>query len=370
MNILVTGAKGFIARNLICKLEEIGAHTIFKYHHDDDRQVLVDAIRQVDFVFHLAGVNRPINLDEFTVGNVDLTALVVDLVETSKRKISIVYTSSIQAENGSDYGNSKLEAEDVLRSFAERTQNNVMIYRLPNVFGKWSRPYYNSAVATFCHQVATGKPISINNSSSALSLVYIDDVVNSFLSRLTDEVVTGSFDVSPTYVTTVGEVADQIQAFATCRSNLIVEKVGSGLARALYSTYLSFLPSDQFSYPIENHSDARGSFVEMLKTKDSGQISYFCAYPGVTRGEHYHHTKTEKFLVVAGQALFEFRDIQTNELVTLTVSGESPTIVDTIPGWDHNIKNIGSDTLHVLLWANENFNRELPDTIHCKVTDE
>jgi UDP-2-acetamido-2,6-beta-L-arabino-hexul-4-ose reductase len=243
-----------------------------------------------------------------------------------------------------------------------------VIYRLPNVFGKWCRPNYNSVVATFCHNIAHDLPIQINDPSAQLHLVYVDDVVSEFL-RALESMSNGVRwgDVAPKYSTTLGELAAQIEAFKNCRSTLMSERVGTGLVRALYATYVSYFPPSKFAYDLPRHGDERGVFVEMLKTHDCGQFSYFTAHPGVTRGSHYHHSKTEKFLVISGFARFDFRHIVTNETYEVFTSGDSPQVVETVPGWSHNITNVGQNEMVVMLWASENFDSDRNDTIRCKV---
>ena len=266
------------------------------------------------------------------------------------------------------YGTSKLAAEAAATALGEETGNPVYIFRLPNVFGKWCRPNYNSVVATFCHNIANGLSISINDPAHELNLVYIDDVIVNFLKVLEKEARgTQWCTVSPQYVCTVGELATEIKSFSDCRNSLDIGKVGVGLTRALYATYVSYLPRDAIVYNVPSHEDERGRFVEMLKTADSGQFSYFTARPGVTRGGHYHHTKSEKFLVMSGSACFGFRNLVTDEKYEILVSGDRPQVVDTIPGWTHDITNIGQDELIVMLWANEVFDRDNPDTIASKV---
>lgn len=244
----------------------------------------------------------------------------------------------------------------------------VFLFRLTNVFGKWSRPHYNSAVATFCHQIARGLPITINDSAALLRLLYIDDAVNAFVRLLGSRDTPGGYlDPGPVYDTTVGEIAQMLREIAESRTSLVTPRVGVGLVRALYSTYVSFLPPELFDYKVPCHVDSRGVFVEMLKTPDCGQFSYFTANPGVTRGEHYHHSKTEKFLVIQGTARFGFRHIRTGQMHDLVVRGGDGRIVETVPGWTHNITNTGDSELIVMLWANEIFDRERPDTIALKV---
>ena len=373
MRILVTGALGFIGKNLLLHFQEKGGIEVVSYtreHSIDELPALLDGI---DWVFHLAGINRPQSLEEFVTGNTSLTEQLCVAIKASGRQIPVVYTSSIQAERDNDYGRSKRAAEHALLRLQHDTGNPVFIYRLPNVFGKWALPNYNSAVATFCHNVARDLPIQINDPSAVICLVYVDDVVDSFLALLTDaEAIKNCLDnayvdVVPEYRITVGDLADQLQRFKAIRDNLTIESVGSGLVRALYSTYVSYLPPERFTYSVQQHGDARGVFVEMLKTPDSGQFSFFTAHPGVTRGGHYHHTKTEKFLVIKGKAKFGFRHMVTNETFQLQTSGDDPQIVETVPGWTHDITNVGDEELLCMVWANEIFDRDKPDTYYAPV---
>lgn len=258
-------------------------------------------------------------------------------------------------------------AEEALLVLSRETGTPTYIYRLPNVFGKWCKPNYNSAVATFCYNVAHDLPIKINDPSSLIPLVYVDDVITDFLRVMDQRPEHGYRDVSPVYDITVGELARQLYEFKDSRTSLTMVPVGKGLIRALYSTYISYFTPEQFTYPLVKHEDARGVFVEMLKTHDSGQFSFFTAHPGVTRGGHYHHTKTEKFLVVKGAARFCFRHVESDEVYELNVSADNPEVVETIPGWSHDITNIGQDEMIVMLWANEVFDRQRPDTINYKI---
>lgn len=365
MRILVTGADGFIGRNLVIRLMEQPGNEILRLTRRSSAEDLSAFVRGADFIVHLAGINRPKDPGEFRSGNAELTERLCAAIVAADKPLPIVYSSSTQAEAANLYGRSKLEAEQALRDLRAVTGSRIHIFRLPNVFGKWSRPNYNSVVATFCHNLARGLPIKINDPSAPLTLVYIDDVVSAFLRVLAgaEETTDLHMEVEPQYRTTVGELASQIAAFRNCRTSLVSERVGAGLTRALYATYISHLPSESFSYPVPQHSDPRGVFVEMLKTADSGQFSYFTAHPGVTRGGHYHHSKTEKFLVVRGMAKFRFRHLITGESREIVTSGEKPEIVETIPGWVHDITNVGDDEMLVMLWANENFDRERPDTI-------
>lgn len=368
MKIVVTGANGFVGRNLLVHLEEAGGHELVRVGRQTSEADLDAGLRDADFVFHLAGVNRPSSPKEFITGNVDFTKLLVDKLAATGRKVPVAYTSSMQAQAANPYGQSKVGAEDALLDYASRTGSAVYLYRLPNIFGKWSRPNYNSAVATFCHNIARGLPISVHDPDAPVRLVYIDDVCQAFLRLLGDAAPAGGYvDIEPVYDVTVGTLADHIRAFSTSRDTLLSERVGTGFIRALYSTYVSFLPEDRFAYDVPMYGDARGVFVEMLKTPDAGQFSYFTAHPGITRGGHYHHTKTEKFLVIKGMARFGFRHIVTGERIEIEVSGEKARIVETIPGWAHDITNIGDDELVVMLWANEIFDRSRPDTVAHKV---
>ena len=397
MKILITGANGFVGKNLQLHLAERKDVQVVCFTRDLDVAQLPELLQGVDFVFHLAGINRPQDPQEFTAGNVDLTQAlcqaVCDVAAATGKKVPIVYTSSIQAERDNPYGQSKLAAEQALQAASLSHGIPVHVFRLPNVFGKWCKPDYNSAVATFCHNIARGLPIQVNDPAAPVTLVYVDDVIERFM-QLMDEV--GGMDcraslamtegvsslrgrqaaaihdpgiatVAPQYTTTVGEVARLIQVFKDSRDSLMTEHVGTGLVRALYATYVSYLPVERFAYAVPQHADPRGVFVEMLKTPDCGQFSFFTAHPGITRGGHYHHSKTEKFLVIRGQARFKFRHMQTGQTHELLTSGDKAEIVETVPGWTHDITNVGPDEMVVMLWANEVFDRARPDTFACAV---
>lgn len=371
--ILITGANGFVGKNLQLHLSERKDVQVRCFTRANTVDELPALLNGADFVFHLAGVNRPQDPAAFVVGNAGLTqALCTALAQvatTTGRKVPVAFASSIQAAQDNAYGQSKRAAEDALFALQHEYGVPVHVFRLPNVFGKWARPNYNSAVATFCHNTARGLPITVNDPAASLTLVYVDDVVQRFIHLLdgADAALdaAGFATVAPQYSTTVGALAAQIQAFKESRNNLVTERVGTGLVRALYSTYVSYLPVEEFAYTVPQHGDARGVFVEMLKTPDCGQFSYFTAHPGITRGGHYHHSKTEKFLVIKGCARFKFRHMHTGETHTLDTSGEQAQVVETVPGWTHDITNIGSDELVVMLWANEIFDRERPDTFAC-----
>lgn len=364
MKILVTGASGFIGKTLLVRLAEEGDFEVDSFTRADDITVLAAKVRAADSIIHLAGENRPANPAAFMEVNSGLTAALCDAVRAAGRPIPLIFTSSIQAERDNPYGESKRAGERYVAALAKMSGQSCTIFRLPNVFGKWCRPNYNSAVATFCYNVARGIPIRIDDPRSSLTLVYIDDVVDSLIGTLRAPrpgLHIGA--VEPVYKTTVGKVAELVFTFRDSRETLVTERVGTGLIRALYSTYISYLPIKNFSYAVPVHGDARGVFVEMLKTSDSGQFSFFTAHPGITRGGHYHHSKTEKFLVVKGRARFGFRHILTDEYHSLETSGDEPQIVETVPGWSHDITNIGEDEMIVMLWANEVFDRAHPDTV-------
>lgn len=373
MKVLITGANGFIGKNLQLSLNERKDVEVVGFTRNHAVNQLPALLAGVDFVFHLAGINRPQDPHEFTTGNADLTqalcAAIADQRTATGKVVPIIYTSSIQAARDNPYGLSKRAAEEALFSLEKQHDIPVYVVRLPNVFGKWCRPNYNSAVATFCHNVARGLPIQINDPAAPVTLVYVDDVVERFIQLMDGADASrdpeGFTTVNPQYTTTVGNLADSIQRFKDSRHTLITERTGTGLMRALYSTYVSYLPVEEFAYTVPMHADPRGVFVEMLKTPDCGQFSYFTAPTGVTRGGHYHHSKTEKFLVIKGQARFKFRHMQTGETYELTTCGDKAEIVETVPGWTHDITNIGSDEMIVMLWANEIFDRNRPDTFSC-----
>jgi UDP-2-acetamido-2,6-beta-L-arabino-hexul-4-ose reductase len=375
MKVLITGANGFVGKNLQLHLVERQDVQVVTFTRSNDVAELPALLEGVDFVFHFAGVNRPQDPREFFTGNVDLTEGLCHglcaVAERTGKRVPIVYTSSTQVGRDNLYGQSKLEAERAIMEAGRSHQLPVHVFRLPNVFGKWCKPNYNSAVATFCHNIARGLPIQVNDPAAPVTLAYVDDVIARVVQLMdgADAVVgADGFEVLvPQYSTTVGALASQIQAFRESRTSLLIERVGTGLLRALYATYVSYLPVESFAYPVPQHADPRGVFVEMLKTPDAGQFSFFTAHPGVTRGGHYHHSKTEKFLVIKGQARFKFRQLQTGHAHEISTSGDVSEIVETVPGWTHDITNTGTTELIVLLWANEVFDRERPDTFACPV---
>jgi len=374
MKVLITGAKGFIGLNLRLRLLERKDVEVVCFSRDQQVGELPQLLNGVDFVFHLAGVNRPKDTNEFITGNTNLTrdlcSAVASVASAISKPIPILFASSTQALIDTPYGQSKRDAETALAALEkEAPLVPVHVFRLPNVFGKWCKPNYNSVVATFCHNISRNLPIQVNDANASVMLVYIDDVVEQFLNIMDGGApvlgTDGFASIQPQYDTTVGELAHLIKAFYDSRGSLVTERVGTGLVRALYATYVSYLPVENFSYDIPQHADRRGVFVEMLKTPDCGQFSFFTAHPGQTRGGHYHHSKTEKFLVIKGQGLFRFRHMLSGETHELTTSGNKPQIVDTVPGWTHDITNTGAEEMLVMLWANEIFDRARPDTHGC-----
>jgi UDP-2-acetamido-2,6-beta-L-arabino-hexul-4-ose reductase len=368
MRIAVTGADGFIGRNLRWHLRESGHADIVSLTRATPPEEWAQRLRGTDVVYHLAGVNRPPEPSAYGPGNAGTTDLLCSALARAGSQASVVYASSTQAALENAYGRSKRAAEERLFAHERQTGARVYCFRLPNVFGKWSRPDYNSAVATFCHRIARNEPITVNDPAARLRLAYVDDVVTAFAMLPGQAGAASGFrEVEPVYEISVGELADTVRTFAASRQTLMTERVGAGLLRALYSTYVSFLPPSSFAYDVPQHSDPRGVFIEMLKTPDCGQFSCFTAGPGVTRGSHYHHSKTEKFLVLAGTARFGFRQVETGETHEIVVRGREGRIVESIPGWAHDVTNVGNDDLIVMLWANEVFDRQRPDTTAMKV---
>ena len=368
MRVLITGSKGFVGKNLRVRMGELPHFEVHCFDSDDALTSLQAKVDAADAVVHLAGINRPKDVSEFTTGNADLTTSLCAAITATGRHIPLVMASSIQADQANPYGQSKRAAEQAVEQLCAQTGNPAAIYRLPNVFGKWCKPNYNSAVATFCHNIANDLPIQINDPLTPLKLVYIDDVVDAFVRALADSAPGLQWKtVTTVYGIALGELAAQIEAFKNCRTSLVSERVGTGLVRALYATYVSYLPPAKFAYDLPRYGDERGVFVEMLKTVDSGQFSFFTAHPGITRGGHYHHSKTEKFLVIKGSARFGFRHVVTNETYEVLTHGDAPRVVETVPGWTHDITNVGDDDMVVMLWANEIFDRQKPDTITLAV---
>lgn len=367
MKVLITGSNGFIAKNLISHLKELDDIQMYLFSKDDSLKILEAYVKEVDFIFHLAGVNRPQKNEEFYDGNCGLTKTIVEILISEKRSTPVLLTSSTQSLLENDYGKSKKEAENILLNYANTNSADVYIYRLPNVFGKWSKPNYNTVIATWCHNVANNIEIKVNNKDTVLSLVYVDDVIHSFLDSMNNRNKNQFITIDTIYEKTLGEIAELIYRFKKNRQSLLIPTVGSGFERALYATYLSFLPLNDFSYEIKGYEDDRGTFYEILKTLDSGQFSLSTTAPGVTRGNHYHHTKNEKFLVVKGEALLEYKHIVTGEKIAYNVSDKKMEVIEMIPGYTHNITNTGDEEMILFLWANETFDRDNPDTYFLEV---
>jgi len=370
MRVLVTGSKGFIARNVLECLGRMVSIEIDTFSRDDKASSLESKVEEADFIFHLAGVNRPENPEDFYEGNSELTQYIVDILKHKQRKTPVLMSSSAQVGRDNDYAKSKLRGEEALISYEKESGAPVYIYRLPNVFGKWSKPNYNTVIATWCHNIVNDLPIRIDDESVKLNLVYIDDVVNCFVSHLDSkegQAEAKYHDVSPVYMKSLGEIRDLLRLFKASRESLMVPHVGLGFERVLYATYLSFLPTDQFSYELKGYSDERGTFYEFLKTIDSGQFSISTTAPGVTRGNHYHNTKNEKFLVIKGEASIKHRQINGNKIIEYKVSDKKMEVVEMIPGYTHDITNTGDTEMVLLLWANECFDINKPDTYACPI---
>lgn len=360
--VAITGANGFIGRNLAVRLGELD-YPVLPITRDTPVDDARQALGASDVVFHLAGVNRANDPGDFLRGNRDYTASVADAIAAGGRHPLLILASSQKAVEDTLYGASKLAGEEVALGLGDAA--TVSVWRLPNIFGKWARPDYNSAVATFCHNIARGLPIDIHDRTAPLRLLHVDDLIDQWLGLIAAVPPTASGVVEPktVYTSSVGEIADLITEIAACRSMGEVGDVGTGLSRALYATFISYLPEASFSYCLVPHRDPRGSFTEMLKTPSSGQTSYFTAHPGVTRGGHYHHAKVEKFLVVHGEARFRFRHILTGDEHEIVTSATEPVVVETIPGWTHDVTNVGGGELVAIVWANEVFDHDRPDTV-------
>lgn len=370
MKILVTGAHGFIGKNLVCRLKNEGFGDIYEYTRESSAEDLKRYTSDCSFVFHIAGVNRPKDVSEFTGGNVSLTNELLAGLEDSGNKAPVLITSSIQAGIDNPYGVSKRSAEEAVYEHGIKNGTSVFIYRMPNVFGKWSRPDYNSAVATFCHNTARHLPITVNDRNHAMELVYVDDVVGEFIEDLKiDEMRQNEWMPlgCPIYSTSLGNVADIITSFGDMRNTLEVPDMSDPLTSKLYSTYLSFLPESDFSYPLLMHEDARGSFTEFIRTPDRGQFSVNISHPGITKGQHWHDSKNEKYLVVKGHGLIRFRKIGEELITDYHVSGEKLEAVDIPTGYTHCIINEGNEDMVTLMWANEVFDPEHPDTYREEV---
>ena len=382
MNILVTGAKGFVGRNLVEALKNVrdgkdktrGIDTdleINEFDIDTPSSLLDEYCKNADFVFHLAGVNRPKEEKEFMEGNFGFTSTLLNTLKKYNNKAPVLVTSSIQAALDNPYGKSKKAGEDLIFKYGEENNVKVVVYRFPNVFGKWCRPNYNSAVATFCNNIARDLPITVNDRSHMMTLVYIDDVVDELIDALKgNENTDGKFAKVPVeHNITLGEIVDMIYGFKESRETKNIPDMTEGsFSKKLYSTYLSYLEPSNFAYKLKMNCDARGSFTEILRTVNAGQVSVNISRPGITKGQHWHHTKNEKFVVVKGHGLIQLRKIGSEDVINYEVSGDEITVVDMIPGYTHNIINLSdSEDLVTIMWANECFNPERPDTFFEEV---
>lgn len=369
MKILVTGANGFIGSNLVSELRNRGYKDIYLCDVDTDAATLDYYCQNCDFVFHLAGVLRPKDDKEFMNGNYGFTTTLIEKLKSFGNRSPILLTSSIQAALENPYGQSKKAGEDYLFKYSEETKIPVLIYRLPNAYGKWARPNYSSVIATFCYNISRGLPIQINDPSTILRLVYIDDVVNEFISALEGNGHKNGmyYQIPIEDSVTLGKVAETIKGFKAMRENLSVPNLANHFEKCLYSTYLSYLPENDFAYPLQMKCDHRGSFTEIIKTFNAGQVSINISLPGITKGNHWHHTKNEKFLVVAGHCLIKFRKVGCQEIITYDVSGDKLEVVDIPCGYTHNITNVGETNSVTLMWCNEIFDPQHPDTYFMEV---
>ncbi|MBI6074873.1 SDR family oxidoreductase [Clostridium perfringens] len=372
MKVLVTGAKGFIGKNLVSTLDREDKYEIICIDRENSKEELEKGVLNSDFIVHLAGINRPKNEEEFFEGNTGLTEEIIEILKKNNKNTSILITSSIQADLDNAYGQSKKGAEEALIKYMADTKGNVFIFRLPNVFGKWCRPNYNSAIATFCHNIARGEEVWISDPSKEMTLVYIDDVVRNIKDVIDNEktYIPGYQNVDIEHKATLGEIVDLINSFKESRKSLMIPNMENELTKKLYSTYLSYLPEKDFSYPLKMNVDNRGSFTEFIKSKDRGQVSVNISKPGITKGNHWHDTKNEKFLVVSGEGVIRFRKVDSEEIIEYKVSGEKLEVVDIPVGYTHSIINTGERDMVTIMWVNEIFNPEKPDTIYLEVENE
>lgn len=373
MKLLITGANGFIGKNLVLELQNRGYNDLLFYEEHNSEKELEWLIRQSSFIFHLAGVNRPKEAKEYVNGNVSLTEKIINIATKSDNCATVIFTSSIQASLDNPYGKSKKEAEDIIIDYSKKTEAIVKIFRLANVFGKWASPNYNSVVATFCYNIANELPIHIENKNSEINLVYIDDVVNSLINAMLNNYEAfpdERFYITPSYVTSVGALAKIIEDFREGRKILNIPNMGEGLIKKLYSTYLSYLPLDEFVYPLICKSNEHGGFTEVFKQESFGQVSVNVIKPGVTKGNHWHHSKVEKFVVVSGDAIIRFRRVGediSSGYIEYRVSSDIFKVVDIPPGYTHNITNIGNVDLVTVMWANEIYDSRRSDTYKLEV---
>lgn len=369
MKVLITGSKGFVGKNLVAELKNRDYNEIYSYDRKKSLKDLEEWTKECDFVFHLAGVNRPENEEDFILGNAGFTAQLVRLLEENNNPVPIMFASSIQAVQDNSYGKSKKKAEDYIFDYGERNDVPVFVYRFSNLYGKWSKPHYNSVIATFCHQIVHDLPIQISDPEKEITFQYIDDVVEELMRCLGGNPTTDDnfHEVQERDTRSLGEVANLIQSFKESRQTLEVSDMSDRFTKNLYSTYLSFLPENDFSYKLKMHMDERGSFTEFFRSPDRGQVSVNVSKPGITKGEHWHHTKNEKFLVVNGEGMIRFRKIDTHQIIEYPVNGNTFEVVDIPPGYTHHIENKGETDLITIMWANEPFNPDTPDTYYEEV---
>lgn len=369
MKLLITGAGGFIGKNLCAHLRNRNYSELLEYTRDSGPDALNRYAADCDFVFHLAGVNRPDCPEDFA-GNHTFTQALLEALEKRRNKAPVLFASSAQAELENPYGLSKRRAEALLRDYAARTGAKVLIYRLPGIFGKWCRPNYNSVVATFCDAAVNGRTLKVDDPDAKLTLAYIDDVAGALIGALEHEAIRrGDFcEVEPVYRTTVGALAALIASFGESRTQLAVPDMGDALTSKLYSTYVSYLPEDRFSYPLTVHADARGLFAEFLKSENGGQVSVNVSKPGFTKGGHWHHTKIEKILAVSGTGLIRFQRLGGGRLIEYPVFGARPTVIEIPPGYVHTVENTGTDDLVMVIWSSQRFDPQRPDTYPAAIT--
>ncbi|TLU86003.1 MAG: SDR family oxidoreductase [Chlorobium sp.] len=372
MLVLVTGSNGFVGSNLCTVLRTKENVKVLEFDCDNSYEELECMLGEAEVVFHLAGVNRPKNEEEFRTGNTGFTEEICSTLLRLKRTPKIILASSIQAEFDNPYGSSKRQAETALHEFSEKTGAHTVVYRFKNLFGKWCRPNYNSVTATFCHNTAHNLPLTISDPARSIELTYIDDVVSALIGELPfdDGNRESGFAFAPelaAYLITLGQLAELITSFRESRDTLVLPGFDDRFVRSLYATYLSYLEGDDFAYQLQIKTDDRGTLAEMMKSSSFGQIFVSRTKPGITRGNHYHHTKTEKFMVVEGRAVIRFRKIDGTEVIEHHVSGDEFKVVDIPPGYTHHITNIGEKELVTLFWASEIFNPDKPDTYFMKV---